>query len=184
MPDSDIIQFGYSIRMVDWSSCLTHDISSTALVDIFETVTSDLLNIHFPLKKITITTFDKPWINEELKSLRRKRSRAYCNKGGTSQEYLDLKSAFSENLKCEAKKYTELGSAYSAVRRLGAGVYDAPKASFEIASFDDQGYSNQESADLLADHFSKISQEFDPIDVGRFPPNVRGHLRKGRLEQT
>ena len=71
LPESDITLFGESIKSIDWSSLLLEDQSSTALVDIFETITLDLVDIHFPLKEITITAFDKPWMTEELKALRR-----------------------------------------------------------------------------------------------------------------
>ena len=98
-----------------------------------------------------------------------------------SKQYLDLKLEFSERLKIDARK---LESAYSAVRRLGALPNDSQKSSFETASFEDQGLSNQESADMLADHFSRISQEFDPDNIDLLPPNVRSELSKGRLEQA
>ena len=63
------------------------------------------------------------------------------------------RAEFSDKLKCEALKYKakidaqvlegKLGSAYAAVRMLGAGPNDAYKKSFEITSFIDKGYSNQ-----------------------------------------
>ena len=81
-------------------------------------------------------------------------------------------------------KEGKLGSPYSAIRTLGAGANSSPTSSFEIASFVDEEYSDQQSADLLADHFSKISQEFDPIDIDILPPNIKSELRKGRLQQA
>ena len=77
----------------------------------------------------------------------------------------------------------KLGSAYSAIRRLGAGT-ETPKKSFDIASFVDKGLSDQQSANLLADHFSKISQEFDPINPAIFPPSIKEELVNGRMEQA
>ena len=193
MPDSDIAHFGQSLRIVDWNPILTYEMSPSSLVDIFETITTDLVDIHFPLKTVTVTSFDKPWINEELKTLRRRRSRVYSRQG-RSQEYLDLNTEFSEKLKIEANKYKEkmnnevkegkLGSSYSAIRKLGAGANSSPTSSFEIASFVDEGYSDQQSPDLLADHFPKSSQEFDPIDMDILPPNIKNELRKGGMQQA
>ena len=40
LPESDIILFGESIRSIDWSSLLLEDQSPTALVEMFETITS------------------------------------------------------------------------------------------------------------------------------------------------
>ena len=168
LPESDITLFGESIKSIDWSSLLLEDQSSTALVDIFETITLDLVDIHFPLKEITITAFDKPWMTEELKALRRRRKRAYSKSHGRSPKYLAMRTEFTVKLKREALKYKEkidaqvlegkLGSAYAAVRMLGAGPNDASKKTFEITSFVDMGYSNQQSADLL--------------DVNLLPPKI------------
>ena len=88
----------------------------------------------------------------------------------------------------EALKYKEkmvnrvkegkLGRAYSAV-----GVNNA-RETFEISSFVDQGFSDRQAADHLADHFSRISQEFDPINIDLFAPNLRYKLKRGWLDQT
>ena len=93
-----------------------------------------------------------------------------------------MRAEFSVKLKREALKYKvkidaqvlegKLGSAYAAVRMLGAGPNDASKKTFEINSFVDKVYSNQQCADLLADHFSIISQEFDPLISTYFPQRL------------
>ena len=36
--------------------------------------------------------------------------------------------------------------------------------------------SPQESVERIAKHFAEISQEFEPIDVDKFPPRVRDEL--------
>ena len=78
--------------MVDWHSILTFDLYPSSLV---KTITTDLVDIHFPLKTVTVTAFDKPWINDELKVLSQRRSRIYSRQA-RSKEYLDLKTEFSE----------------------------------------------------------------------------------------
>ena len=72
MPLSSINEFSQSIRTIDWSFMMD-GLSSSEMVDTFQKMTNDLKNIHFPMKRISISSYDKPWITEELKSLRRRR---------------------------------------------------------------------------------------------------------------
>ena len=40
----------------------------------------------------------------------------------------------------------------------------------------EQNLSSTQSAELIADHFSKISQEFSPLDLSCLPSNVKSFL--------
>ena len=98
------------------------------MVDTFQKMTKDLKNIHFPMKRISISSYDKPWITEELKSLRRRRQRIY-SKEGRSLAYLQAKNEFDTKLKVAAEKFIakindevtngKRSSSYSAIRKLG-----------------------------------------------------------------
>ena len=48
----------------------------------------------FPLKTITLSSEDKPWFNEQLRSLKRARLREY-NRHGKSVKYLELQTNFN-----------------------------------------------------------------------------------------
>ena len=36
--------------------------------------------------------------------------------------------------------------------------------------------TSAQSAEIIADYFSKISQEYSPLDLNNLPPNVRSYL--------
>jgi hypothetical protein len=160
---------------------LSPGMSSTDLVDAYEKYTSNLVNNIFPLKTVTVSEKDKPYFSEELKKLRRQRQRIYCI-SGRSPKYLNIKAQFDQKLKAEAAKYQQKiqaevlegkrNNAYSALRKLGVGVNDCGDNGFTLPSHAENNLSPQQSADLFADYFSSISQEFEPINIQNFPTNI------------
>ena len=66
--------------------------------------------------------------------------------------------------------------AYSALRKLGVRPGDATLNTFTLPSHVEKNLSPQESAELIADHFAAISQYYEPINIDRFPPNIRESL--------
>ena len=148
------------------------------------------MDIHFPLKKISVSPYDKPWMTEELKSLRNRRQRVYRRQGRSSQ-YLEVKDEFDCKLKSAAAKYKDKiiaevkegkrGSSYPAIKKLGNREFEvlSKTADFDIPELVDNNLNAQQSADALAVFFSSISQEFDPVDVASRPPRIKDELEKG-----
>ena len=192
MPQSSIFQFSESIDAADWYQMLD-GLSSSDMVDLFQKMTIDLKDIHFPKKTISITPYDKPWITEELKVIRRRRQRIY-RKEGRSMAYLNLKDEFDKKLKLEAAKYVKKlneevssgkrGSSYAAIRKLGNRDFAESKGreTFDVPEFLDNNFDDNQSAEALADFFSSISQEFQPLDVNNFSPDIKDELERGRAE--
>ena len=190
MPDSSVMQFRQSLSKINWAMMID-GMSSSSMVDMYQKMTTDLVDIHFPLKKVSISPYDRPWFTEELRSLRRRRQRIY-RKEGKSEIYVALKNKFDTKLKKEASKYIEKiekevlegkrGSSYSAIRKLGNREFEVPKGmeSFDIPDFVNNDYTDQQSSDAMADYFSSISQKFDPIDVDDFSPSIKDVLEHGR----
>ena len=93
-----------------------------------------------------------------------------------------LKRGFKEAFEKEAHKYKnkvtnevvegKRGSAYKALKKLG-GKAPENDDGFYIPAHVESNLTAQESAELLADHFSAISQEFEPLDRSKFPPNLQ-----------
>ena len=145
------------------------------------------------MKTVTISEQDKPYFTEELRKLRRLRQRIYC-KEGRSPKYLDAKSQFDKKLRAEAKKYQikvqnevlegKINNCYSALRKLGVGVNSCGDKSFSLPSHTETYLSPQQSAELFADYFSEIFQKFHPIDVEKFPPNIKEQLKLGKQDQS
>ena len=192
MPESSILKYRESISKIDWS-LMIEEMSSSNMVNTFQEMITNLVDIHFPLKKISITPYDKPWITEELKVIRRHRQRIY-RKEGRSERYLTLRKEFDDKLQNEAAKYikkirTEVidgkrGSSYSALRKLGNKDYEDHKGQekFDIPEFVENNLDDKQSSEAMADYFSTISQQFDPIDVNKFSPAIKEELEKGRHE--
>ena len=192
MPESSIDEFRQSIRSIDWH-LMIEGLSSSGMVDTFQEMTKELSDLHFPPKKISITPFDKPWITEELKTIRRRRQRIY-RKEGRSSSYLKVKMEFDKKLEAEVEKYVnkikeevenaKRGSSYSAIRKLGNRPFESSKATFDLPEFVENNFDDKQAAEALADHFSSISNEFKPIDVNEFPPNIKEELDKGKREKN
>ena len=192
LPDSLILKFGEKLANEEWDF-FTPQMSPTDLVDAYEKYTSQLISQVFPTKTVTISDKDKPYMTEELKKLRRQRQRVYC-KTGRSPKYLNIKSQFDLKLRVEAKKYQERivaevlegkrTSSYSALRKLGVGGKNIGDNSFTLPNHAEEDLSTQQSADRLADYFSKISQEFEPISMQNLPPNIQLLLKQGESDQS
>ena len=104
-------------------------------------------------------------------------------KRGKSAKYKELKNSFDKNMKNEVMKYKNKiiddmkngnqKSVYSALRRLG--VRPGEKSdTFTLPNH--TNLSSLEAAELMADHFSLISQEYEPIDILNFPPKMKEEL--------
>ena len=118
-----------------------------------------------PVKVSKFSNMDKPFITPHLKSLRRQRVREY-RKNGKSVKYHSLAAKFKEGFKTEAKKYldknvSELkeskpGRAFSVLKRLGSQLGECIDEvnTFTLPSYDEKNFSNQKSAEAIAEHFA------------------------------
>ena len=155
------------------------------MVESFQNTLNTILNSTFPEKKIILSPQDKPWFNEHLRTLKRKRMREY-QRHGKSDKYLQLRTMYEEKLKTETLKYldkiaTEVvegrrGSSYPALKKLGARPWDQSRDSFQLPAHQDQNLSPAESAEIIAAHFSSISQEYEPVSLYNLPPNIQDYL--------
>ena len=130
-------------------------------------------------------------MTQELKRIRRQRQMVYRSKGKCAK-YLELKQKFDYKLKQEAEKYRQKVIAevqegkrtnlYSALRKLESGNNVAEKCDFTLPSHTKDDLTPAQSAERLADYFSLISQEFEPICVARFPPSIKAKLEAGKTD--
>ena len=67
-------------------------------------------------------------------------------------------------------------STYSALRKLGVRPSDSGSNTFRLPAHVDRDLTPVESAELIADHFASISQEYASINANEFPPNMREAL--------
>ena len=64
----------------------------------------------------------------------------------------------------------------------GNRPFESSKATFDIPEFAENNYNDKQAS--KQDHFSSISNEFKPIDVNEFPPNIKDKLDKGKWEKN
>ena len=74
------------------------------MVAAYQNITTTLLSEIFPLKTIIISDQDKPWFNEQLRRIKRKRLREY-EKHGQSDKYWEIVDSFNQMFKTERDKY-------------------------------------------------------------------------------
>ena len=128
---------------------------------------------------------DKPFITAELKNLHRRKGREYC-KRGISEKYLELKKKFDTLYKREAQSYlnktvSELrisnpGKMYSVLKWLGSKPGDLDQeTSFTLPLHEQKGLTDQQSAELIAQHFAEISQEH--LHISKLPIRVQDKLK-------
>ena len=84
----------------------------------------------------------------------------------------------NEMLKYKEKVETEVregrrGSTYPALKRMGARHFETTQPGFQLPSHAELNLSSAQSAELIAEHFSKISQEFAPLNLTVLPPNIQ-----------
>ena len=98
---------------------------------------------------------------------------------------------FDEKLKAAAEKYRlkvlaevtegKRANSYSALRQLESGE-QTDRKSFTLPNHAEEDLSPDQSAERLADYFSKISQDFDPINPQNFPPWIKQKLSDGKSD--
>ena len=162
------------------------------------------LNQHCPEKIRKVSSDDEPWFTDKLKRLDRKCRRLFRSKRG-SQKYKRLRKIFRKKVS-EAKKFFKKkmiddvmtakdGQWYSKLKRISN--YDQGKS--EQLQVDEISHMNdQDQAEAIADSFSAISNEYDPvkkdeINIPEFtessipkinPFQVRTHLQKIKTNKS
>ena len=186
LPDSEIRKFGQWIVQHEWETVnLIKDPSEQ--VQLLQNTLSTSLEKFLPAKTVKFSKKDKKWMNGELKKIDRLKKREWC-KNGKSLKYIALKKKFDTKFKDAAKKFaeknvTELmeenpGKAYSTLRRMGAKPGDdLDDTSFVILEHLEKKLTSKESVELIANHFSKISQEFPAISVSNLSQGVQLKLQ-------
>ena len=181
MPDSQVRIFGQWIIQKDW---ITLDQLSTPSeqADVFQNSLMAKLDAVLPLKSVKISGKDKKWIDANLKELDRKKKREW-QKNEKSLKYLEIKAKFDSKYKEAATKYLEKnvrelmdskpGRAYSTLKQMGAQPGDdLEDTDFSLIEHLELNLTKKESVERIAEHFSRISQEFPPIKLDKLSQSV------------
>ena len=103
LPDSKIRQFGQWIVSEQWAG-IKGEGDPSKQVKVFENMMTQKLDEYFPKKITKLGLGDKPYMNSELKALKRRRMREYREKG-KSAKYERLKSEFTKKLEKAASTF-------------------------------------------------------------------------------
>ena len=79
-------------------------ITTTQHAQELQSILISILDQFCPTETFKISTQDKPWMNQELKKLKRRRMREYQKRGKT-EKYLKLAEEFKNKYKSAAEKF-------------------------------------------------------------------------------
>ena len=128
----------------------------------------------FPVKILKISCEDKPWVTSDIKKLDRKRKREF-SKHHKSELWKKLDEEFLEKCKKAKAKYyscivsnlkeSNPGKWHSNVKRMSG---KNPEQSLNIQIDQLNGYSDLDQANIIAEHYVKISNLYDPVNEDDF----------------
>ena len=129
----------------------------------------------FPAKRFKVAEDDQPWFTSELKQLDRQRKREYY-RHQKSDKWIKLNATFLEKCKKAKEKYhnntiidlkeSKPGQWHSKLKRISGQETDK-YSNVAIDALKD--ITDEEQAKLIADHYAKIANEYEPIDKDQFP---------------
>ena len=182
MTAAGLEKFSHWIENHDWNEFYTiADVNEK--VERFQELLQEKYLSCFPEKSLKVCTEDKPWISAELKNLNRKLKREF-SKNKKSEKWFSLKKDFDKKCENEKKRYYENIVAdlktsnpskwYSKVKRMSS----AEKENCENIVVEDLiGYDNSEQAVKIAEHYSAISNQYEPLlneDFCEYLPAIKG----------
>ena len=198
--DSQLSKFENDLAQFPWENVFEGR-HPDEQVRIFHNFLRSQLEHYFPEKTTQISNLDRKWFSPALKQLHRKMQREFFSHR-KSNKYKQLKSQFKKMKRKALKSYyldfvTELkqsdpGKWHVMAKKIGA-IDQMTAGNVQVESL--IGYNNLQSAQKIADHFAKISNEYEPIDVSQLPcylpaqppPQVTEYdvyLRLSRLKKT
>ena len=173
-PFSKIEDFGKEITTHKWTEVLEVQ-NLDDKVENFHSYLLGLLDKHFPEKKVKMSNLDKQWMTPNLKLLHRQMQREFF-KNKKSKKWKKLNSSFKKQKRKSIKIYytnfvrnlkeTNPGKWYGMAKQIGA-VDQKSQGNIQVEAL--KGLSEKQSAQLIADHFAKISNQYAPIDVAQLP---------------
>ena len=165
---SGVDLFSFWIRNQNWSEVL-----SAETVDEKSEILQNLLlskcNEFLPLKKRKISSDDQPFCTEEMKRIKRLKTREF-HKHRRSIKWRELNVRYKKEVSSAKKNYykniikdlkvSNPSQWYSKLKRICS--FDQHKSDPVIVETI-KHLSDEQQAEVIADKFSKVSQEYDPL---------------------
>ena len=174
LPESNIQKYENELARHPWEEIFEGK-SVNQKVELFHDFIRGNLDKYFPEKCTKLSNFDKKWMSPELKQLHRSMQREFF-KHRKSLKYKEIKSKYKKLKKKSIRsfytnfvselKVTDPGRWYSMAKKIGA-VKESNDGEIRIESL--SNLTNKECAEKIAQHFSEISNEYQPIDYSQLP---------------
>ena len=163
-------ELGRYLDAIDWLTLFSSAESCEDLLDVFMNFIRTGLDLIMPVKRVRINTTDAPWMTQHLKSLIRKRQKAFHQHGSDSVQFKFFRNAVNRGRKaCEASFYKSKvenmkeenpGVWWKEVKRL-AGVQSSPgNVISQIQVEGVENISEKELADLINWAFLEPLEEY------------------------
>ena len=145
---------------------------SNSMAEAFMDIVDREINKICPIEEVKISQLEGKVNSLALQKLVRQKKREY-EKHGCSKRFKDLKKKVKDRIKKEAEKAIdklletaeEKGMKWiKDANRLSARPGEDGSSSFSLPNHVDANFSPKESAEAIAEYFSKISLEFTPIE--------------------
>ena len=162
---------------------------SNTMAEKFREIVDTKINQICPVEEVKISQFEGKTNSLALQRLVRQKKREY-EKHGCSKKFKEIKNKVKERIKKEAEKAIdklldkaeEQGMKWiKEANRLSARPGEDISPSFTLPNHVDADLTPEESAEKIADFFSKISQEYTPIEEDK---SARWMDVKKKLEET
>ena len=122
----------------------------------------------FPVKTMKLSSDDEPWVTSRIKQLDRSQKREF-SKNQQSEKWTKLNSLFLQKCAEEKKKYAEKvvsdlktsnpSKWYSKLKRMSG----QSKNNDEVNVSELDGIYDKLQAEIIADHYAEISNQYEPI---------------------
>ena len=187
LPESGVREMGSWIVNHDWEAVFgaktAHD-----KAEVFQATLLEKLEIFLPEKVVKFTSEDQVWVTPEIKEISRKKRREYF-KHKKSPKWKTLDSLFNE--KCEAAKISYYENIVSDLKNSNPGQWSSKLK--RMTSHDQMKsekvivdtichLSDQEQVEIIADSFSNVSNQYEPIDPANISINQANNQPTPKLE--
>ena len=72
------------------------------------------------------------------------------------------------------------GSTYPEIKKLGLRPGEGGQPTFQLSTHTERNLSPTQTCEIIAEHFSLISQDYSPLNVRSLPPNIQTFLSAGQ----
>ena len=168
IPESGILELGRWIQSQSWQEIYT-TVCPARKALIFEQILMAKVEELFPIKTLKLDKHDKPWVDNQLLSIDRRRKREYNkNKKSEKWKYLNelfvqrermLKHSYNEKI-VEDLKISNVSQWYSKLKRM-SGMESINEDRVTVEELAD--LPSHEQVELIADNFAKISNLYQPL---------------------